>query len=299
MTRHFLTCLCLFSLTLAMARETTPPASDTSQTEAVLQHADMAFILYLMSRGEHREALFVMDEAVPVTAAMADSLSFYRGWALYQQKMLRPSATALSEVSASSPLYQQARFFAAYNLAHTGDLTKARSMLAGTATGQSGMLTSMKQFQLGGMALLARDYEAFVYQSAAFTGAYQAFAIQETRLHDHYEALQRVPSRSPVVAAMLSAAIPGLGKIYAGKTGEGLAGFFYTMTFMATAYDFYRGSGPQSALFILSASVAGIFYAGNIWGSAVSVHRKKHELYHEIDQRILFDLHIPLRNAFN
>ncbi len=291
--------LCLFGLTYTLAQEVTPPASVDRHTTSLLPQPDMAFILYLMSRGEHREALFVMEEATATTADMADSLSFYRGWALYQQKLLRPSATALSEVTEHSPFYHQARFFAAYNLAHDGDLTKARELLVKMPAGQSGMLTGMKQFQLGGMALLARDYDAFTNQSLAFTGAYQAFAMQESRLYDHYEALQRVPSRSPVVAAMLSAAVPGLGKVYAGKTGEGLAGFFYTMTFMATAYDFYRGSGPRSALFILSASVAGIFYAGNIWGSAVSVHRKKHELYHEIDQRVLFDLHIPLRNAFN
>ena len=52
-------------------------------------------------------------------------------------------------------------------------------------------------------------------------------------------------------------------------------------------------------MFILSSALATIFYAGNIWGSAVSVKRIQAEKKYEMDQRILFDMHIPLRNAYN
>jgi len=51
-------------------------------------------------------------------------------------------------------------------------------------------------------------------------------------------------------------------------------------------------------LFILSASAAGAFYVGNIVGSATAARRVNQEFNHEMDQRVLFDMHIPLRNAF-
>lgn len=115
----------------------------------------------------------------------------------------------------------------------------------------------------------------------------------------HHQELTNQRYRSPVIAGMFSAVIPGLGKFYAGKKGEGVAGLLYTAAFAATAYDFYKGSGPKSAMFIVTGTVAAIFYIGNIWGSVVAVHRNNREFNYEIDQRILFDMHIPLRNAFN
>lgn len=124
-------------------------------------------------------------------------------------------------------------------------------------------------------------------------------AEEEARLLAYRESLLQAPVRSPFMAGLLSAAVPGLGKVYAGKTAEGIAGFIYVAAMGATAWDFYRGAGPRSALFILSASITGVFYLGNIFGSATAVRRQQNELNHEMDQRILFDMHIPLRNTFN
>lgn len=261
--------------------------------------AEIDFVRYLMSRNDHNEALFLLEDLHHLSPSQADTVAYLKGWALYQQKVLFPSAMALLKVSDQSPYYLKARFFAAYNMAHSGHAARGRQILGSLAGLPDGVPRAMKNFQLGGMALLERDYAAFQTHASSFSGAYNALASQEPRLIDHYQALLEVPDRSPFVAGLLSAAVPGLGKVYAGKTGEGIAGFLYTLSFGATAYDFYRGAGPQSALFIISASVAGIFYIGNIWGSMVAVNRIKQEFHYEIDQRILFDLHIPLRNAFN
>lgn len=101
------------------------------------------------------------------------------------------------------------------------------------------------------------------------------------------------------MAGLLSSVIPGLGRVYAGKTAEGIVSFLYMTAFGLTTWDFYRGAGVKSPFFILSATVSAVFYAGNIIGSAAAARRTNNEFRHEMDQRILFDLHIPLRNAFN
>jgi TM2 domain-containing membrane protein YozV len=96
----------------------------------------------------------------------------------------------------------------------------------------------------------------------------------------------------------MSAALPGLGKLYAGKPAEAISGFLYVGAMMATTYDFYNRQGLKSPFFIISAGLTSIFYIGNIWGSAMAVNRTKQEFNYEIDQRILLDMHIPLRNLF-
>jgi hypothetical protein len=100
------------------------------------------------------------------------------------------------------------------------------------------------------------------------------------------------------VAGMLSAAVPGLGKMYAGKPAEAVSGFLYVGAMMAASYDFYNRWGAGNPFFIVSAGITSLFYIGNIWGSVIAVNRSNYEFNHEIDQRILLDMHIPLRNLF-
>jgi hypothetical protein len=258
---------------------------------------EMEFVRYLVARGDLDEAVFMLNRMQGTTRD--DSIHYFMGWILYQQKELLPSATHLLKVSDASPLYLKSRFFGAYNLAHMGMLPEAVSVLEAIDPEPGSLLAGMKGFQLAGMALLQNDFGRFSLHSETFDEAPHLFAGEAVRMMEHRDALRQFPARSPLIAGALSAAVPGLGKIYAGKTAEGIVGFLYVAAMGATAWDFYRGAGPQSALFILSASVTGIFYLGNIWGSAVAVKRQQNEFRHEMDQRILFDMHIPLRNAFN
>ncbi len=260
---------------------------------------ELDFIRYLMGRGDMSEAFFLLDGLSPSSACQADSIFYLQGWAMYLQQHLKTSADFLLKVSEKSPLYAKSRFFASYNLAHDGNLSLAMSSLPNVYKLMEPMPMAMKNFQLAGLALLARDLDAYASCERHFSGSFQAFALQEKNLGTHAKAIRDMPEKSGLIAGILSTAVPGLGKIYAGKTGEGISGFMYTMAFGATAYDFYRHAGAKSPLFIITASIAGIFYVGNIWGSVFAVNRVKREKYYEIDQRILFDMHIPLRNAFN
>jgi TM2 domain-containing membrane protein YozV len=263
------------------------------------EQAELAFIKYLISRGDFGEALFLLNDFHVSTSAQADSVCYLKGWTLYQQRSLLSSAGYFLKVSEESHLYPKSRFFGAYNLAHSGKYMQAKQTVGQFNSNYQGMYEAMAGFQLSGIALLERDLSAFSELSGNYSGRYNAFAAQEQYMMQHFNVLVHRPTRSPVIAGMLSAFVPGLGKIYAGKKGEGIAGFLYTLALGATAYDFYRGSGAKSALFIVSGSIASIFYIGNIWGSVTAVHRNNREFNYEMDQRILFDMHIPLRNAFN
>ncbi len=260
---------------------------------------EMDFIIYLMGRGDLDESLFLLEGIKPQGIKWRDSLNYLTGWVLYRQKNLNASAGFLLKVSRESPVFHKSHFFGAYNLAHTGDYAGAGSVLSYVTVERETMLAAMRRLQQAGLALLGRDLDGYKGHARQFSGRYHVMAAEERRMGQHYSLLRETPDKSPWIGGLLSAAVPGLGRVYAGKTAEGIVGFLYVAALGLTSYDFYRGSGARSPLFILSASVTGIFYVGNIAGSATAVRRANKEFNHEMDQRILFDMHIPLRNAFN
>ncbi len=260
---------------------------------------ELKFVQHMMGRDDLEESLYLLSRIDTDDGLLRDSVHYLTGWVLYRQKKLKASADHLLQVSDASQAYYKSRFFGAYNLAHSGNHDRATSVLTPLDVQDSGMKTAMQRLQLAGVALLSRELDTYESLASDFNGDYHVMAAEERRMNDHFKTIEETPVRSPFVGGLLSAAVPGLGKVYAGKSAEGIVGFLYMAALGLTTYDFYDGAGLKSPLFILSASVTGLFYAGNIVGSATAVRRANNEFRHEMDQRILFDMHIPLRNAFN
>ena len=73
--------------------------------------------------------------------------------------------------------------------------------------------------------------------------------------------------KSPVVAACLSALIPGAGKVYTKDWKDGLIAFFMVSTSAWQAQRAFKQSGSDSVRGWIFASVTTGFYIGNIFGS--------------------------------
>ncbi|MBU1099764.1 MAG: hypothetical protein KKA84_05095 [Bacteroidetes bacterium] len=71
--------------------------------------------------------------------------------------------------------------------------------------------------------------------------------------------------KSLTTAALLSAVIPGLGKVYTDNITDGLTGFLVTGVLSFLAYDNFRAEHDFRAW--LFTGLAAYFYAGNIYGS--------------------------------
>jgi TM2 domain-containing membrane protein YozV len=260
--------------------------------------SELRFINHMLGRQNYSEALFLLENLQTETTGQKDTVNYLIGWTLYGRKELKPSAYYLSLVSENSPWFEKSRFFAAYNHAYLGETKKSREFLEFFNEDSSDQVGLMKNFQLAGMALLERELDEFEYHAENFTGDFNITASEERKLNDYYHRISEMPSRSPFVAGIMSAAVPGLGRIYAGKTAEGISSFLYVGALLATSWDLYNRLGGSNPFFIISASISGIFYVGNIWGSAVAVNRVQREFNYEMDQRILLDMHIPLRKLF-
>lgn len=260
--------------------------------------AELRFINHMLSRQNYNEALFLLENLQTETNDQKDTVNYLIGWTLYGRKELKPSAHFLSLVSENSPWFEKSRFFAAYNHAYLRETNKSQELLGLFNDDFSEQIVSMKNFQLAGITLLERKLDEFENLAENFTQNFSITASEERRLNEYYNRISEQPSRSPFVAGVMSAAVPGLGRIYAGKTAEGISSFLYVGALLATSWDLYNRLGGNNPFFIISASLSGVFYIGNIWGSAVAVNRVQREFNYEMDQRILLDMHIPLRKLF-
>ncbi len=258
----------------------------------------LKFIMHLQSRGNNNEALYLLENLNPDNQARKDSVNYLKGWLLYGQKDLETSAFYLTKVSEQSAYFEKSIFFAAYNHAYLFNTDVSLQLLDNFSTDASPAVLAMTGFQKAGVALLDRRLKDFNLYAEDFRGTFAFMATEEEKLREYYTQISNKKNRSPLLAGMLSAAVPGLGKMYAGKTSEGISNLLYVGAMFLASWDFYNRLGPRNPFFIISAGVTGVFYVGNIWGSATAVNRVNKEFNHEINQRILLDMHIPLRRLY-
>lgn len=259
---------------------------------------EISFVNHMISRQNTQEALFLLQNISPADLYQKDTVNYLTGWLLYGQKDLEASAHYLSQVSKNSPFYHKSVFFTAYNYAYLRNIASSLHFLEAVSADTTQTIRQMVNFQRAGIALLERRVEDFDTYALGFRGTMNVLAQEEKKFIDYRSRILDAPSRSPVMAGIMSAAVPGLGKVYAGKTAEGISSFLYVGAMMASSWDFYSRFGNRHPLFWISAGLSGIFYIGNIYGSAVAVNRVQNEFNYEMDQRILLDMHIPLRKLF-
>ena len=102
------------------------------------------------------------------------------------------------------------------------------------------------------------------------------------------------PYKSPTKAAIMSAIIPGLGKVYADEVGDGITAFLFTGLFTYLAVDKFQKDQTNSAW--LFTALAAFFYGGNIYGSATAVQNYNASIKFNFDSEV--KLYLNKRDHF-
>lgn len=90
--------------------------------------------------------------------------------------------------------------------------------------------------------------------------------------HNFAKAGTRLPTRSPLLAGILSTIVPGTGRLYTGRLSDALASLLLVGITGWQAYDGFQRDGLSSVKGWTLGTIGGIFYVGNIYGSALSAH---------------------------
>lgn len=158
-----------------------------------------------------------------------------------------------------------------------------------------GPLTKKALTGYGKSFFFNRDYSAFQTQ-ASLSGSeqgsivkmkYLSFLFSDTNLPEKNDFLSYFPEyshnelnrfydrkknpeyKSELKAVLLSAVLPGAGKIYTGNYGDGITALIITSLLGYISYDnFNAGHDLRGWIF---AGLGTLFYSGNIYGSAAAV----------------------------
>jgi tetratricopeptide (TPR) repeat protein len=102
----------------------------------------------------------------------------------------------------------------------------------------------------------------------------------------------RLPHKSKIVAAGLSAIVPGSGKLYAGRFSDGIYSFVLIGLSGWQAYEGFHKDKANSTRGWIYGTLGTIFYAGNIYGSAAAVKVYNNKVENDFLAGIDFDIFI-------
>ncbi len=101
--------------------------------------------------------------------------------------------------------------------------------------------------------------------------------------------------KNPVTAGILSAFLPGLGKLYAGRNIDGISTLLLVGVLSWQSFSSFSDDGSHSVKGWLFGSLGTVFYLGNIYGSAVTVKVQNIEINNQFDHRI----RVSVEKVFN
>lgn len=264
---------------------------------------EIKFYKHLNSQKLYKDAethLLQLSQKNRFTASQSDSIQFYLGYLYYETQKTKKAISPFSLLqNPNHPLFEKAHFTEAFVRSYNGDFFESDSVLL-SLNPQKEVLQELKTFQLAVNSLLARDYSRFDSLENKLTGKFYSFKKPLDNLIIARADLGNFKKKSTFLAGGMSTIIPGSGKMYAGKLGEGIASllqctFLGLQTLEAWNKKPTLKNNPRLWAY---GGLFSVFYVGNIWGSVLSVHIRRKEFYDTIDNSIYVDMHIPLRTIF-
>lgn len=260
--------------------------------------SELQFVEHLLNKGNYKECIFLLRDTSKFSKIQLDSVNYLKGWADYSLKNLEESTQSFLKVSPDSPFYNKSKFFAGYNQAFLGKYSDARKIFEQLSFADK-QKTSLIMFETGGINMLEGEWEK-AKQRLEKVGTENAFlsqqlAVLQQIIIDH----ETHRPKSAFLAGIMSGIIPGSGKIYTGRTGEGIASMIATTGFGLITWENYRKLGARNLKTLFFGGIFLASYVSNIYGSVISV-RITEQNYTDVQRnQILFQLHIPLRNFFD
>lgn len=264
---------------------------------------DSLFLQYLVAKDEHRDVitfLSLLQNRYADSTQSRFEIPYWKGLSFYSLRSLDSCSYYLAKVSQSSPYYKKSLFLTGISHSYLRRFNQAENTLLKISSKDDSIHLATRTFELAGIALLKRDLYRFDSLKNHFSTQYYPLQKQQSNFDSYRDIIKKQQSKSAFKAALLSAIVPGMGKLYVGgQLGQGISTFLQNTILGLQAYEALRKDGVSSPRFIIYGGLFSVFYLGNIWGSALSVKIKRQEFNDKIDEQILFDMHIPLRTIFN
>ncbi len=227
---------------------------------------------YTRAAGEFQRYLFSFDSSMNHDSLLYKiGLCFQLGHhptsaVRYYQKVINSAA--------KNNFFDRAHYQIAYTYFAQEEYEKSIEYIRNNNLALSPGLAQLKMNQLLGINYLyqkrwqtASDHFSALMQNQQdgdidpFTGELNKYATQGTKL----------PRKNKLLAGLLSAIIPGSGKMYAGRFSDGFYSLILVGVTFWQAYEGFHKDGFRSVKGWIYGPMGTIFYLGNIYGSVVAV----------------------------
>ena len=273
--------------TLILTLIITISAFYSNAQNVVCKKSNIKYAEYLLQMNLDSDFVYLMkdiamDDNYPLKK---DSIDWLKAQYFDKQNNPDSSLVYFSAIKYNSPLYKKSKYWKTFNQFQLGQTNFSDSTLKSDTSSIIG-----GSFNLAYL-LLERNTLLFDVKVNIFKTNEQTHFIElneEIKLHRN---------KSGVLAGVLSTAIPGLGKVYAGQKYEGISTFFPVVflgaQFLEAIKKAHSLSDPR---LIISGAFFSVFYIGNIWGSILSVNVVQQEFDKKINNEILFTLRMSMDN---
>lgn len=250
------------------------------------QDPNLKFASYLYKKGYFREALLELHlQSGTGKYQKEDSLQYYTGICFLGAQQKDTAIALLGSLNERSSFCNTGKMFASLLLAESMNYSKAFSLLETVNTSVPRWSAALA-YQKDALGLLEKRDTVFESKDPEYRR--RLFGFRKTMMKYH--------RRSPVVGGLLSAIIPGLGKVYAGKPRHFPTALVPLSIMALQAYEGYNHKGLRSARFWVFGSAFTVFYLGNIYGSSIAVRVAKKEQYDLAKDQILVDMRFTLHD---
>ncbi|MFH2141743.1 MAG: hypothetical protein ABIJ97_04930 [Bacteroidota bacterium] len=268
-----------------------------AQDSSLYESNQIGFINHLLENELYDDAIFLLKSDNKNYSLSADSLYYYIGIAYYSLKQTDSSSMYFKKVDTTSVFYNKSVFYNSFGNIVQKKYDLSYNLLTNFRTNKK-EFNEFKNFQLSSIALLSREMITFDSLKNYYSLSYFPLVEHEKNYLEYADRINNFKPRSKFVAGFLSGVIPGLGKVYTGKYGEGAAAFLMVSAMGLVTYENCKKDGLFNYKTIIFGGIFSVYYVGNIWGSVFSVKFRRDEFNNEINHQIMLDLHIPLRRIF-
>lgn len=259
---------------------------------------DFHFIQYLLKNNRPQHSLYYLNH-LPVNLS-ADTINYLKGYSYYLLKKPDSASVILSKVS-SPYLYNKSKILSSLNFSYIDSIDKSIQIAKGIIDDENESESLIiKNILLSGNYLLQKRYDSAEIYIYLLMTAPPVFKPSVDKIKELSEKQKHFHKKSPLAAGALSAIIPGLGKLYAGRKGEAMTMFTANIIFAGfTLEAYYRTQTFKSPTFIVFGTLFSFFYTGNIIGSIHSARRQNISKQKQIKNEILAEMHYAVSNILD
>lgn len=124
----------------------------------------------------------------------------------------------------------------------------------------------------------------------------QGLRDSSLKLKGYAEQGKYLPHKSPILAGLLATILPGAGKVYCTRYGDGLYSFLLVGGTAWRAYEGFHKNGLKSTGGWIFGTLGGILYLGNIYGSVMAAQIYNRLAEDEFLAKIQMDIELDWLN---